>query len=227
MSADEVLFDLYDLAPVGAARALEHTVELRPGDGRIFYCGPQAAGEAVSAAVHGKHYENERAIYEMDAELAAANGLDIANAAGAANQGARAHAAGDHIKAHAEILEAQKALAAGIAADVTLGSALDQLQKALELLSEVAGTYRESFDTVAPPEGRESATRYKPWKNDQDPKMQQYVDETAACFCARLKLEDRMYAGEAAAAGPELAQLLEASQRLHDEAIPYVLSRKQ
>jgi len=80
---------------------------------------------------------------------------------------------------------------------------------------------------VAPPADREGHTRYEPWQNTQDPRMQQFVDETAQCFIDRLALERRLYAGAAAAIAPEVADLLARAQRLNAEAIPYVLSQTE
>ena len=65
--------------------------------------------------------------------------------------------------------------------------------------------------------------RDEPYKNTQDPKMQELVDRTAQAFCARLKLEDRLYLGEAREAWDETRDLYKQVKALHTEAVPYVL----
>jgi hypothetical protein len=44
-------------------------------------------------------------------------------------------------------------------------------------------------------------------------------------MCLRMKLEDRVYAGEAAQALSQIERLKQTATRLQTEAIPYVLSR--
>jgi hypothetical protein len=217
-----VLHDLQDLSAIGPAGSVSHAIELEPGDGRIFFVGDAEQASAVIAAVHKGHYDNELALYEIDAELAQANGCDLVAAGAAAQGAARAYEAGDHEEAHRGILEARAEVAKAVAAHEALSSSLAAIEETHGLLSEIAHVYRDHFDVVMPPEDREAAPRYAAFRNERDPRMQRYVDETAEAFCQRLELEDRLYAGEAEQVAGEAQQLLEAAQRLHAEAIPYV-----
>ncbi|MEA3403681.1 MAG: hypothetical protein U9R79_20730 [Armatimonadota bacterium] len=223
----EVLIDLHGLAEIGPVRELEHPLELAPGDGRIFYCGPPEAAQQVLGEVHRHHCDNERAIFRIDLEMARANGVKAARAADLAAQSEQALDAGDAAAAHRLILQAQEALADAIQADDVLSDAIQALDESLELLASIARTYREHFDVVVPPEDRAGAPKYRPWTNTQDAWMQQYVDETAAAFCDMLNLETRVYAGEAADALPEIRRVRQEAERLNDEAIAYVTSQAE
>ena len=90
------------------------------------------------------------------------------------------------------------------------------------MLSEIARVYRDNFEVVMPAEDRAASPRNQIWKNERDPVMQGYVDETADAFCLRMKLEDRVYAGETEQVAGEVAALIETARRLHAEAIAYV-----
>jgi len=219
------LYDLYDLADTGAAAATGHTLELGPGDGRIFFVGAEAAAGPVLAAVHKGHYDNELPLYEMDLEAAAANGCDTAGAADLARAAAQARGAAEFATAHARIVAARKALGDAVAANTALARAQRDLSEAQAALSAVVLTYRRHFDVVVPPELRKDKARGVVWKNTQDPKMQGYADDTAAALCLRLRLEDEVRAGKAAQALPRITGLLETATRLKTEALPYVLSR--
>jgi len=223
---DAVLFDLFDLAEVGPGRQ-EHAIELAAGDARIFFCGSREAGEAVVDAVHSAHYRNEAPIYRIDASIAEANELRLPEADALARQAAEAYEADNGTLAHERVIAAQRAVAEAIAGDEAVGGTVAGLAEALELLTPVAHTFRDHFDVVVPPEDRDGAARYSVWQNTRDPRMQQYVDETAACFTDRLALERRLYAGEAALVAPDLADLVARARRLNAEAIPYVLSKSQ
>lgn len=218
----DALYDLYELKQIGPAVAVSHAIELEPGDGRIFFLGAAEQADAVIATVHKGHYDNELPLYEIDAELAQANGCDLTAAIAAAQEAARAYQADDYEEAHRGILEARAEVAKAVGVHAALSSSLAAVEKTHELLSEIARVYRDNFDVVMPPEDRKATRKYVPFTNERDPKMQDYVDRTADAFCRRLKLEDRLYAGEAEQAAGEAQQLLETVRRLHAEAIPYV-----
>ena len=215
------LCDLLKLTPPGAIPPAGVQFALAPGDGRVFYCGTPASCLAVLATVHRAHYENERVIYDMDAGVATANGVDIAAAAELARQAAAAYEKHEYEAAHSKLTAAQVKLAETVAVARPLGEVLAQLQESLSRLSEVARVYKEDFDIVVPPANRKGVGQGR-YVNTQDSKLQQYVDDTAEAFCRRLLLEDRVYAGEAQAVAPEAAQLLAQAKRLQAEAIPYV-----
>ena len=225
IAAGAQLCDLRELTAPGAVPAAGLPFALAPGDGRVFYCGPPAAAQAALAAVHRGHYDNERVIYEMDAGLAAANGVDMAATAAPARQAAAAYDRGDYPAAHRQLTAVQAKLAAAVAAARSLSEVLSQLQEALGLLSQVATVYRENFDVLVPPAVLRQTPRNQRFVNKQDPKLQQYVDDTAQAFCDRMLLEDRVYAGQAQAVAGPVAQLLQQARRLHAEAIPYVRSQ--
>jgi hypothetical protein len=92
------------------------------------------------------------------------------------------------------------------------------------MLSDVALTYRRNFDVVMPPDLRGRIPKNAVWNNERDPKLQDYVDQTAEAMCLRMKLEDRVYAGEAAQALPQIERLRQTAARLKAEAIPCVLT---
>lgn len=217
-----VLVDLHDLQELGPAAAAKVTVSLAPGDGRVYYCGPAAAAAEVVSAVHGQHYQNELALYEIDAELAAANGADLTAPAAAAKEAAAAQTAGDGALAHRRMVAARAALAESIAAVKPLATALAQLQQTQDLLAPLAHLYKQQFDRVVPPESRRSRARGQTWLNQQDPVLQQYVDHTAQCFCDRMKLSDRVYRGEAQDVAADIAALLDRARRVHDQATSHL-----
>ena len=216
------LCDLQELKSLGPAATAPPQFTLAPGDGRIFFCGPPEAAKAALAAVHRGHYDNERVIYDMDAGVATANGVDIAAAAELSRQAAAAYEKGDYTTAHERLTGAQAKLAAAVAAAQPLATVLSQLQEALGLLSEVAAVYRENFDVLVPPDLYKQSPRGAAFVNKQDPKLQQFVDQTAEAFCQRLLLEDGVHAGQAQALAAKAAQLLAEAKRLRAEAIPYV-----
>ncbi len=226
IAEDALLFDLFDLAEIGPARS-EHAFDLAAGDARIFFCGSREAGEAVMDAVHGAHYRNELPLFRIDAALAEANGLDVTEARALAEAAGQAHAAGSGTQAARRILEAHGMAQQALEADPAVGPAQAGLAEALELLTPIAHTFRDNFDVVVPPKDREGHQRYEPWQNTQDPRMQQFTEETVQCFIDRLALERRLYAGEAAAIAPEVADLLERARRLNAQAIPYVLTQAE
>lgn len=73
--------------------------------------------------------------------------------------------------------------AEAVAAARPLSEVLTQLQEALLLLSEVPTVYNNHFDVVVPPAARQQVSHYGRSANQQDPRLQQYVDETAEAFC--------------------------------------------
>ena len=218
------LHDLYDLTGTGGPAPTEHTLELAPGDGRIFFVGTKVAAEPVLAAVHKGHYDNELPLYEIDFEVAVANRCDTNRAAAIAADAAMAHDAAQFAIAHARIRSARKALADAIAANTALADAQRSLSEAQTMLSAVALTYRHHFDVVVPSDLRKGATRGVVWKNTHDPKMQTYVDDTADALCLRMTLENKVRAGQAEQTLPEIRHLRQTATRLEAEAIPYVLS---
>ncbi|MCE5240662.1 hypothetical protein LLH23_19550 [bacterium] len=225
LGAATQLCDLSGLTAPAPFPAGGLAVTLAPGDGRVLYCGTAAGAQAALAAVHRGHYDNERVIYDMDAAVAAANGVDLGAAAGLSRQAAEATKRGDYTLAHARLSAAQAKLAEAVTAAKPLGEVLAQLQDSLRLLSEVADVYRANFDVLVPPDLVKQSPRSQPFANTRDAKLQQLVDDTAEAFCQRLLLEDRVVAGEAAAVAAPAAELLAQAQRLHAEAIPYVRSR--
>lgn len=221
------LYDLYDLIELGAAAEARPAIELEPGDGRIFFVGTEAQAAEVMAQVQRGHYNNELPLYEIDAELAEANGCDLAAAAALAGDAAEAFREGDFAKAQEGIVAARTRVAEAIAANEALSSSLRAIDESHALLSELAHTYRANFDVIVPPEDREAAKRGQTFRNSGDERMQDYVDRTADAFCRRLLLEDRMYEGEAAPRLAEARQLLADVQSLHAEAIPYVTQKAE
>ena len=224
-AAGSVLCDLHGLETVETASPAGVSVELTPGDGRIFFVGPAAATESVLPAVHKGRYDNELPLFEMEAEMAVANGCDVTHAAALAEEGAKAGANGEHETAHAKIAAAREALAQAIGASPSLSRALAGLTETQALLSDVALTFGQHIDVVVPPEVRKATPKNAVWKNTHDPKLQGYVDETAEAMCLRMELEDKVYAGQAADVVPQSVQLEETAARLKAEAIPYVLAR--
>ena len=225
--AGSVLRDLYDLASTETTFGPPVRVELTPGYGRIYFVGSADATASVLATVHGGHYDNELALYEMDAEPAIANGCDVVHAAALAKVAAAARANGENGTAHAKILAAREALALAIKGSSELSRSLAGLAEAQDMLSEVALTFLHNIDVVVPPDVRKATPRNAVWKNTRDPKLQGYVDETAEAMCLRMKLEDKVYAGQAAAVVPQITRLKATAARLKAEAIPYVLERTQ
>lgn len=221
-----VLWDLYDLKKIGPAASTTHAVTLQPGDGRMLYCGTPADCARVLDAVHANHCRNELPIYRIDAEMAANNGIDIAAAAADAKAAEAALEAGNGAQAHERILSAQRKLAEAIAANAAVSTAVSNLDQALPLLTELANFYRGNIEIVAPKEIRDQTERYKSFDNTQDPKLQGYVNDTAAAFTARLRLSDRIQRGEAAQVVDETATVLQTARRVHAEAIAYIEGQK-
>jgi len=219
------LCDLQELKSLGGAATATPQFTLAPGDGRVFFCGPPAAAKAALAAVHRGRYDSERVIYDMDAGVAKANGVDIAAANELSRQATDAHARGDYVTAYTRLTAAQTRLTETVQAAQPLSEVQANLQEALGLLSQVAAVYRDCFDVLVPPGQKKQSVQNGRFINRQDPKLQQYVDETAEAFCQRMLMEDRVYAGEAQAVREQAAQLLAQARRLHAEAIPYVLGR--
>jgi len=222
VQAGSVLYDLCGLAVVGSASSVRHTIELAPGDGRIFFLGAEEEAASVLAKVHKGHYDNELPLYELDAEVAVANGYDVARAEVLA---AEACETGEFAAAHEKIAAAREEVRRAIAANTPLSRALTGLSEAQAMLSDVALTYRRNFDVVMPPDLRNEIPRNAVWNNERDPKLQGYVDQTAKAMCLRMKLEDKVYVGEAAQVLPQIERLKQTATRLQAEAIPYVLSR--
>ena len=223
--AGYALYDLCNLAVIGPATSVRHAIELGPGDGRIFFVGSDKEAALVLAEVHKGHYDNELPLYELDAEVAVANGCDVARARMLALAAAEACEAGDFATAHEKIAAAREELRRTVAANPSLSQTLIELSEAQEMLSEVALTYRRNFDVVMPPELRKQIPKNAVWNNHRDPKLQGYVDQTAEAMCLRMKLEDRVYEGEAVQTLPEITRLKQTAARLKAEAIPYVLAR--
>jgi hypothetical protein len=224
VAGDEAgIFDLHRLGGE-ALSGLEITLE--PGDGRIYFVGTDRQARDVLSIVHRSHYDNELPLYEIDANLAEANNCDVELAAEAKEAAGRAYAGGRYAEAHKKIAEAREKVAESIEANMELSSALKNIGKAHDLLSDIAHVYRDNFDFVVPPEERKKTPRNHVWKNESDPRMQEYNDRTAEAFYMRLALEDRLYAGEASQAASEAEKLLETARRLHREAIAYVESNR-
>jgi len=222
-----MLYDLYELSGTGLPPAVPHELELRPGDGRIFFLGTKKAARAVLSAVHKGHYDNELPLYEMDLEAAVANGCDVAKPAKFAVNAAKAYQAAEFAAAHAEITAARKALAQTVARNPALAKAQKALSEAQAMLSEVVLTYRRHFDVVVPPDLRKATPKYTVYSNTRDPKMQTYVDDTAEAMCLRMELEDQVWAGKAAEVSKRVAQLRQTAHRLKSEAIQYVLKKAE
>ena len=226
LPANAVLLDLYDLKEIGPATA-GHSLTLEAGDGRMLYCGTPEDCARVLDAVHANHCRNELPIYRIDAEMAASNGLDITAAEADAKAAEAALEAGKGAEAHEKILAAQRKLAEAIAANAAVSAALSNLDQALPLLTELANFYRDNIEIVAPKEIRDQTERYAPFDNTQDPKLQGYINDTAAAFTARLRLSDRIQRGEAAQVIEETAAVLATAKRVHAEAIPYIEGKRQ
>lgn len=225
-SNNKLLFDLYDLISAPKSGKINQAVNLIPGDGRIFYYGPAGEGMKIRAAVHGQHYQNEKAIYSIDADLAKVNGVDISDAVKLEKEAAVAYKKGNYIESHQKILEAQKIIAVKIEQDKTLSSCLNNLQKSLDMLSEIARTFLQNIDIVIPEKLRKNTKKRHIWNNTEDSQMQSYADDTAECFKKLILLEYRVYKGEAKTIVKDADNLLQTVKNLHSKAIPYVLSKK-
>ncbi|MGI5818049.1 MAG: hypothetical protein ACOX9R_08120 [Armatimonadota bacterium] len=206
IAEDAVLVDLLGtMEPMAARAGLELTLE--PGDGRILFCGtPAQVGEVVEA-VRAGHEANLRQIFEMDARIARAGGVDVAAAAALAERGRSGEAI--------EALDRAEGMA-------VVRERIAALDEALALLTPIAHTFREHFDVVVPAEDRTGVARDETWRNTQDPLMQQYADEVAEAFIDRIMLMRRVKAGEAAETAGEVAALVERARRLNEDAIGYV-----
>ncbi len=193
------------MEPVAARDALELTLE--PGDGRSLFCGTAAQAAEISKAVRAGRGSNLRPILRLDVEIARANGVDVGAAEALVEEG--------------RIDEAVAALdrADGMAAIRVSMAWLDEAQ---ELLSPIAQTFRDHWEVVVPPADREGVAAYAIWRNTQDPRMQQYVDDVAQALLDRVTLMRRLKAGEAAEVAAEIEALVERSKRLNEEAVAYV-----
>ncbi len=220
--AGQALYDLHALREASAVPVNGCEVELAPGDGRAFFLGTPAQAAQVMPVVHQGYYDGEQPLYQIDAAQAQANGCDLTVPAAAARSAAAAYAAGDFATAHRGILTARAQLAGAVKRNAALAAALQSIEQAHRLLSELAAAYRDHFDVVVPPADQKAAAGQPLYKNTQDPKMQEYVDKTAEAFLSRLKLEDRLYQGEAPVVAPAAAQLLQDVTTLHAAALPYV-----
>lgn len=215
IGADAVLIDLQEAqrSPsrgAGAPARTAYDLTLAPGDGRILFCGsPEQAAEVVARVGAGRA-ANLRPIFHLDADIAGANDVDTGEAEALAEAG--------------QIEEAIAALdrAEGMAEIRGQVAALDEVQA---LLSPVAQTFRDNWDVVVPPADREGVPGYAVWRNTQDARMQQYVDEVADALVARITLMRRMKAGEAAQVAGDVDALVERAKRLNEEAIAYVSER--
>jgi len=227
VSEDCRLCDLHSLTePAGDPRAVtECGLELEPGDGRIFFIGPASAAGDVVSAVHKGHCDNELPLFEIGLEAAKANECDTTRVEAFAVEAGRAYAAAHYPTARAKFAAARKALRAGVGAAATLARAQDSLADTLRMLTAVVLTYRRHFDVIVPPASRKEAAKGALWRNEQDAAMQAYVDETAEALCLRMALADKVQAGRAEQALPEIMRLQKTAGRLEAEAIPYVLAR--
>jgi hypothetical protein len=222
----KMLCDLYALKPV-AAPDMKASIELQPGDGRIFYCGPKAEAEKVVSDVHRNHYRNERAIYRIDEELASKNNADVSAAKAIADRAAKEETAGRFAEAHASILQAQAALAQTIKGSAALRGSLDSLQAARESLSQLTWRYSRNLGVVAPDEVWNAAQSSRVYpENKQDPQMQKLLDSTSEAFSRWSALDARVYAGEAAAVTEDAARLAADAQALLKTADELIAARK-
>jgi hypothetical protein len=209
IDAAAMLVGLQALAAPAPARAgAELTLE--PGDGRILFAGTSEQVAEVVAATQAGHQANLRQIFRMDAEVARANGVDVAAAEALAEQG----------RVQDAILALEQA--EGVEALAACARGLDEVQA---LLTPMAQVFRDEWDVVVPEADRQGVAEMAVWRNTQDPRMQQYSDEVAQAFIDRILLARRMKAGEAAQITGEVEALVERARRLNVEATEYAKAK--
>ncbi len=201
-----VLTDLHD-AGEPAPASEPHDLTLAPGEGRILFCGSPARVGDVVESVEAKRAENLQRVFGLDAKIARANGIDVADAEALADDGTSAEA----LALLREDPEMERIYAS-----------LAKLDEVQELLSPIAQTFRDNWDVVVPPEDREGVGAREVWQNTQDQRMQQYVNEVAEAFLDRITLMRRIKTGEAADVSDEVEALVERAERLNEQAIAYV-----
>jgi hypothetical protein len=225
-AAGKTLHDLTALAPAALNDGTKCSVELLPGDARYFYLGPSQDLARVLGQVRAGHCANELALFRIDEQLAAKNGLDTAAPAQQAARAAALRAEGRGAEAHEAALAARAALDKLIAARPDLRGGLDGLAAARARLSELAVLFTEYRDRLIPEAVRQTTGKYQMLeKNPDDPLMQEYMDATADAFRQYMALETRLYSGAARDISPDIAALAARTADLNAKAVPYVKGR--
>ncbi|OGV53557.1 MAG: hypothetical protein A2017_20885 [Lentisphaerae bacterium GWF2_44_16] len=226
MTEGKILYDLHNLKEANSTKPINLEITLRPGDAHFFYCGPKEEALKISMQVHKNHYLNESVLYNIDAELAASNGINITAANAKSELASSAYTKEQYEDAHRLILEAHQNINLAIKSNPDFAQKLADIDTIHSLLSEIIFKYNQNLKIIIPPEVQKATPKYKQWaKNDKDPLLQNYLDKTSDYLRESLELEDRIYAGEPVT-NNAVTELLKKTKQLHGDAIPYVLKKK-
>jgi hypothetical protein len=224
----KALYDLMGLERVKPAGRGEISLDIEfdlPGDARIFYLGAENEAAGVVSIVHRHHYLNEKAIFNIDLELAEKNNADVRRARRLSGRAERAFEAGRYEPAHSDILEAREELDRIIHRTRHLGSAKADGEAARQSLSEVTELYGKYLDTVVPRKLREKtgrAQRLPVGTGLRPAEIDEMVERTAELIRRLNRAEDRLYLGGASEVVDELRDVREKAKRHRDDVANYL-----
>lgn len=195
--AGRALYDLTALRPLATASAHQSTsvdIELpRPGDARFLYLDSEDDARAVLLSVHKNHYQNEKAIFDIDMELATGNSVPVKEVSGGLAQAEKAFQEKRYAHAHKVIIAARTALSRKIRESQSVGPACEAANAIRQSLSEVVQTYQTNSDACFP--------------KKRSKEIEAIVMQTAEAFGRLNQLEDRLYLGQAEQVVAELLKL--------------------
>jgi hypothetical protein len=222
------LYDLMGLERVKPSGRGEISLDIEfdlPGNARIFYLGAENEVSGVVSLVHKHHYLNEKAIYNIDLELAEKNNADVRRVKRLSGRAEGAFEAGRYEPAHSDILEAREELDRIIHRTRHLGSAKADGEAARQFLSEVTELYGKHIDAVAPRKLREKTgrgQRYPVGTGLRPAEVDEMVERTAELIRRLNRAEDRLYLGGASEVVDELRDVREKAKRHRDDVANYL-----
>jgi hypothetical protein len=223
----KALYDLMRLERVKPSGRGEISLDIDfdlPGDARIFYLGAEREAAKVVSLVHKHHYLNEKAIYNIDLELAEKNNADVRRVKRLSSRAEGAFEAGRYETAHSDILSARKELDSIIHRTRHLGSAKADGEAARQFLSEATELYGKHFDAVAPRKLREKTGRGRrlPVGTGLRPaEIDEMVERTAELIRRLNRAEDSLYLGGASEVADELSVVREKAKRNRGDVLAF------
>ena len=133
--------------------------------------------------------------WDIAAERASGNGVDISAAAAIVKKSKDAFKSGKGMTAWKLSCDAEKALKKIVSAS-SFGKLDARWDKARHALSDVCFMFMTHFDLVVPPAIRAKTPRYAQYNNTADPKMQKLVDDIAACWIEYWQVEQLILSGK-------------------------------
>ena len=178
-----------------APASKNYTMHLEPGSAEYFVIGKDAAVQKSVNMVAIERAKRLNVAWQIAAERASGNGVDIKSAAAIEKKSVEAIKQNKGLEALKFSKEAEKVLKKTVE-NTSFGKLDARWDKARHALSDACFMFMTHFDLVVPPAIRAKTPRYAKYNNTEDPRMQKLVDDIAACWIEYWQVEQLIVTGK-------------------------------